>query len=335
MTSERKFITENIRRLLLKEFLMKETKKAGFGGLDIKRTPMGTRVTLIIERPGLVIGRKGSTIKALTHAVETDFTFDNPQIEVQEVQDANLNGQIMAERLASALERGWHFRRAGHSTVRRIMDSGAKGCQVILSGKLTGQRHRTEKFKAGHIKYCGEPKLLWMEEGYAVAKKKLGTIGVKVQIMDPAAVLPDEVKIRKLTPTGETEVPEKPKSEAKPYPTDKPKTSTDKKTDKKEVLDNVAKKAEPKKATEGKKKVDEAKAEAKPKDKKVTPLPTNTPPAETKKVAPEDKKAKPAPATPVAKEAKTEAKADAKAEANIETTLAPAKPAEGPPKKEE
>ncbi|MCK5024842.1 MAG: hypothetical protein KAR56_04420, partial [Thermoplasmata archaeon] len=71
----------------------------------------------------------------------------------------------------------------------------ARGCQVIISGKLTGQRHRTEKFKEGHIKFCGEPKLQWMEEGYTPAKLKAGVIGVKVQIMHPKARLPDEVNI--------------------------------------------------------------------------------------------------------------------------------------------
>jgi small subunit ribosomal protein S3 len=195
MTSERKFVMENIRRYLLKEYLMKETKRAGFGGLDIQRTPMGTRVTLTIERPGLVIGRKGSSIKQLERAVNEDFNFDNPKIEVQEENNPSLNAQIMAEKLASALERGWHFRRAGHSTVRRIMESGAKGCQVVISGKLTGQRHRMEKFKKGHIKFCGEPALEWMDEGFAVAKRKLGVIGCKVQIMNPNAKLPDEIEV--------------------------------------------------------------------------------------------------------------------------------------------
>ncbi|UCH88990.1 MAG: 30S ribosomal protein S3 [Thermoplasmata archaeon] len=195
MTSERKFIAENIRRVLLKEYLMQKTERAGFGDLDIQRTPLGTRVTLIAERPGMVIGRKGATIKELTKIVEDDFKFDNPQIEVQEAPNPNLNPQIMAQKLVSALERGWHFRRAGHSTVRQIMAAGAKGCQVIISGKLTGQRHRVEKFKEGHIKFCGEPKKQWMHEGFAVAKKKLGIIGVKVQIMDPNAKLPDEVEI--------------------------------------------------------------------------------------------------------------------------------------------
>lgn len=193
---DKRIIVEKVRRVLLKEYLMKETRRAGFGGLDIQRTPMGTRVTLLAERPGLVIGRKGGAIKSLTEAVERQFKFDNPQIEVQEVSSPALNAQIMAEKLSNALERGWHFRRAGHSTVRRIMEAGAKGCLVVIAGKLTGQRHRTEKFKAGHIKYCGEPRNLWMDLGFAVAKLKPGVIGVTVEIMDPRAKLPDEIEIK-------------------------------------------------------------------------------------------------------------------------------------------
>jgi len=192
---DRRIIVENMRRVLLKEYLMRETRRAGFGGLDIQRTPMGTRVTLLAERPGLVIGRKGGTIKTLTEAVERQFKFDNPQIEVQEVEQPSLNAQIMAEKLANALERGWHFRRAGHSTVRRIMEAGAKGCLVVIAGKLTGQRHRTVKFKEGHIKYCGEPRNLWMDRGFAVAKLKPGVIGVTVEIMDPKAKLPDDIEV--------------------------------------------------------------------------------------------------------------------------------------------
>jgi small subunit ribosomal protein S3 len=193
---DRRIVVENVRRMLLKEYLMRETQRAGFGGLDIQRTPMGTRVTLIAERPGLVIGRKGGAIKALTEAVERQFSFDNPQIEVQEVSNPSLNAQIMAEKLANALERGWHFRRAGHSTVRRIMEAGAKGCLVVVAGKLTGQRHRRQKFKAGHIKYCGEPRNTWMRKGFAIARLKPGVIGVTVSIMDPDAKLPDDIIVR-------------------------------------------------------------------------------------------------------------------------------------------
>ncbi len=195
MASERKFIKENVRRVLLKEYLRKQTARAGFGGIDIQRTPLGTHITLIAERPGLVIGRRGSTINELTRAVEEDFHFEHPQIEVSEVANPALNPHIMAQKLALALERGWHFRRAGHSTVLRIMEAGAKGCQVTISGKLTGERHRTVRFKAGHVKYCGEPKLQFMWTAYATAMKKAGMMGIKVQIMDPNARLPDEIDV--------------------------------------------------------------------------------------------------------------------------------------------
>ena len=190
MASERKFVAENIRRVLLKEYLMKEVSRAGFGGLDVQRTPMGTRVILTTERPGLVIGRRGQTIKNLTAVIEDRFGFENPQIEV-----ASLNAQIMAEKLAFSLERGWHFRRAGHSTVRRIMDAGARGCHIIVAGKLTGQRHRTEKFKEGYIKFCGEPKANFIDHGYAVAKLKMGVIGVTVEIMAKDAKLPADITV--------------------------------------------------------------------------------------------------------------------------------------------
>ncbi len=184
MANERKFIRENAKRSLIKKFLVKEIEGAGFGGMNIQRTPIGTRVNILVERPGMVIGKSGAKIKDLTDSIRTKFNVDNPQIE---------NAQIMAEKLAEALERGWHFRRAGHSTVRRIMQAGAKGCQVILAGKLTGERHRTEKFTEGHVKYCGETAKEVMDIGLATAKLKPGVLGVKVRIMRPDAKRPDEI----------------------------------------------------------------------------------------------------------------------------------------------
>jgi small subunit ribosomal protein S3 len=262
MTSERKFIEESVKRVLLKEYLKRKTERSGFGGLDIQRTPMGTRVTLIAERPGMVIGRKGETIKELTEYVENEFQFDNPQIEVKEVTNPNLNPHIMAQKLANALERGWHFRRAGHSTVRRIMGAGAKGCQVIISGKLTGQRHRTEKFREGHIKYCGETKLNWMLEGYAVAKKKLGVIGVKVQIMDPKAKLPDEIELRELKDVAEIKtIPEVTKPEAVVTETAEAETEPDAEVEAEDKEESDSEEEKEKKEKESKKKSEKKKSE--------------------------------------------------------------------------
>jgi small subunit ribosomal protein S3 len=276
MTLERKFIAENIKRVLLKEYLKQKVERAGFGGIDIQRTPMGTRVTLIAERPGMIIGRKGTAIKELTDIVSEDFEFDNPQIEVQEEKNPSLNPHIMAHKLAAALERGWHFRRAGHSTVRRIMAAGAKGCQVIISGKLIGQRHRVEKFKEGHIKYCGEPARIWMNEGFAVAKKKTGVIGIKVQIMDPHAKLPDEIEVKDpitVADVAKVKVEDK-KVAKKPEPEPEPETepeTTEKKTSSKKSTKKTEKKSEDK--------IENVEPEPKAEEKKDEPEPVQ--PAET------------------------------------------------------
>jgi ribosomal protein S3, eukaryotic/archaeal type len=151
MTAERKFVDEGVKRQLIREYLGKRAKKAGFGGAEIQRTLIGTRIVLIVERPGLVIGRGGRLIASLTEDLRKKFDIDNPIIEVADEKNPNLNTEVMASKLANFIERGWHFRRLGHNSIRNIMGSGALGCQIIFSGKLTGDRHRTEKFNSGHI----------------------------------------------------------------------------------------------------------------------------------------------------------------------------------------
>ena len=197
----RKFIDRNVERHLVREFLLSKTERAGFGGLDFQRTPEGTKVTLSAERVGMVIGRKGKIINELQRRLQ-DFNIDNPRLEVAEIENPALNAQVMASKLASALERGWYFRRAGHSTLLNIMDAGAKGCLVVLSGKLTGSRNRTQKFQAGHIKYCGDTAIQFMDIGKSVCVKKLGTIGCTVAIMHPGSKLPHEIEIKSREEVG-------------------------------------------------------------------------------------------------------------------------------------
>ena len=197
-----KMIRRNVDRQLVREYLLKETERAGFGGLTFNRTPEGTKVTLQAEQVGRVIGRRGKVIHDLQRRLQEDFDLDNPQLEVEEIEESRTNAQVMASRLASSLERGWFFRRAGHSTVQNIMDAGARGCIVILSGKITGARHRVEKFQKGHIKYCGETALELMDVGFSTAVKKLGSIGCTVRIMRPGTKLPHEIDIQERSESG-------------------------------------------------------------------------------------------------------------------------------------
>ena len=191
----RTILNRNVERQLVREYLLKETERAGFGGLTFNRTPEGTKVTLKAEQVGRVIGRRGKVIHELQRRLQEDFNIHEPQLEVDEIEESRLNAQVMASRLASSLERGWFFRRAGHSTAQNIMDAGARGCLVRLSGKITGARHRVEKFQQGHIKFCGETALEFMDTGFSTAVKKLGTIGCTVRIMRKGVKLPHEVTV--------------------------------------------------------------------------------------------------------------------------------------------
>jgi len=248
MTIVREMLKERVRRVQVHDHVQKRTTRAGFGGLSIQRTPLGTHVRIAAERPGLVIGRKGSDIQRLTDELERKFGYENLQVEAGEVTRFALNPLIMAAKVANALERGWNYRRAGNSMLQRIMDAGARGCQITIAGKLTGLRHRTEKFLSGHIKFCGEPALELMDVGIAQAKLKPGTIGVKVAIMKPDAVLPAEITIVKpVVETVETEVKEE--------------NSEDKKAD--EVIENPESKEEKSETKDVKKEVPEKKEKAK------------------------------------------------------------------------
>jgi len=198
MAVERKFIQDRIRKLQVKEWLKQEVRNAGFGGVDIVRTPLGTQVSLFVERPGLVIGKGGRRIRMLQEKLK-EFGLDNPQISVDEVEKPEFNAQLMATLLARALERGWYFRRAGYRFLYRIMEAGAKGCEIEISGKLTSERARTEKFVAGTMIHTGDPAYELVRKGFDIAIKKLGVYGVSVRIIPPDVELPDEFKVKEVS----------------------------------------------------------------------------------------------------------------------------------------
>ncbi len=196
MSVEKKFVAEGITKALVNEYLAEELERAGYGGMLMNRTPMGTQITVYAEKPGMVIGKGGKLIRKITRDLDRKFHLDNPQIDVQDVGRGDLNGRVVANRLASSLERGWYFRKAGQSMMRRVMDAGALGCEIVISGKLTGPRSRTEKFISGYIKHSGKPAIDLVDKGYSVAVKKLGVIGCQVRIIPPDVRLPDDFQIR-------------------------------------------------------------------------------------------------------------------------------------------
>jgi small subunit ribosomal protein S3 len=206
MSIVKRFITEAIKRTEIDEFLQKKLERAGYGGVNLSKTPLGTHVVIYAMRPGIVIGRGGETIKELAASLEQNFKVSNPQISVSEIEVPEFNAHVVANRVSSALERGVHFRRAGFWALNQVMEAGALGCEIVISGKLTTERARFEKFRAGHYPIVGEPALRAMKTAEVHVQLKPGMIGVRVKIMPPDAYFPDKVTIMEAEPPSETTV---------------------------------------------------------------------------------------------------------------------------------
>ena len=200
MSAVRYFIDLNTRKLQIDEFLMKELNSAGYGGVDIRKMPMRTELTIHASRPGVVIGRRGSKIRELTSILEEEFGVENVQLEVNEIENPWLDAFVMASRLARQLERGVRFRRMAYWILRRVMRAGAIGCEIIVKGKLSSRRARYQKFRKGTISKTGEPSKLYVDEADDTAVLKPGVIGIKVRIMQPDAQLPGIIQVKEPEP---------------------------------------------------------------------------------------------------------------------------------------
>jgi small subunit ribosomal protein S3 len=221
MSIVKRFITEAIKRTEIDEFLQKKLERAGYGGVNLSKTPLGTHVVVYAMRPGLVIGRGGETIKELATILEENFKISNPQISVSEIEVPELNAYVVASRVASALQRGVHFRRAGFWALNQVMDAGALGIEIVISGKLRTERARFEKFRAGYFPRCGEPALRYMRKAEVHVQLKPGIIGVRVKLMPPDAVFPDKIQIVSELPPSEEKVEEAAQEKAAEVPQEK------------------------------------------------------------------------------------------------------------------
>lgn len=182
MSATKKMIQDNYNMMLLRDYLRREIRDAGFSHFDIQKQPTGTRVSLYVVRPGMVIGRKGSVIRDLTERLESNFDYKNPQIRVEEIRTPELSPSVMCGRMSSHIERGTAFRRATMWTLRQVMDAGAMGVQITVSGKLRGDRSSFEKHTAGILPRAGHHAQVIVDEDIAHVKTPMGLIGIRIRI---------------------------------------------------------------------------------------------------------------------------------------------------------
>jgi small subunit ribosomal protein S3 len=179
------FIEQGIKKVAVDEYLASKFWRAGYAGVDIIKTPLGTRVIIYALRPGLIIGRKGQALKTIQTILEKVFGIENPQITVVEVENPDINARVVAANIALALERGIHFRRAAFIALRRVLAAGALGCEIVISGKLVAERSRYEKLKAGKVYKSGDQSLRLVDRAVAHVLLKPGMYGVEVLITRP------------------------------------------------------------------------------------------------------------------------------------------------------
>lgn len=206
MSAIRNVMKNNFRNMELNEYLSSSLTEAGYGGAEVQKTPIGTKITLFVIRPGLVIGRKGSGIRDLTARLEQNFNLENAQVSVTEVTKPELNPHIMANRIAQLIERGTAFRRASLWTINTIMGAGAMGVEITISGKLRGERAHFEKHTAGIIPKSGKVAEEVVRSSTNSLLTKMGLVGIKLKISLKEEIHHDFDLVTESQPMGDTEI---------------------------------------------------------------------------------------------------------------------------------
>lgn len=203
----------------IREYIKQNLGKGKISRVRIEYTPVGEKIIVSTNKPGLVIGRKGEKIDELTRVLKRRFKLENPHIEIDEIIQPEFDAQLIADEIALSLERlgPMKFKVISYKILQRIMNAGAQGVELRLSGKLPSSRAKSWRFSQGYLKKTGDSAKV-VDRAKAVAQTKPGTIGIKVAILSPNAKIHDKIKVdeemvNKIKQNIEAEVEEKPKRE--------------------------------------------------------------------------------------------------------------------------
>ena len=223
---ERKFVAQKIKEFQIEEYISHNLQNVGHSHTKMMKTPLGEKIVIFASRPGLIVGRKGQNIKQLTKNLKKRFEMENPQIEISEVEFPNLDAKIVAEKIVDALERfgSEKFKAVGHKIMSEVMNGGALGIEITISGKVPSARAKSWRFYTGYLKKCGDIAIEGVSTARVQAHLKTGVIGVKVSIMPPDIKLPDDISFIKPeeTPQVQEQKPEEAKTQEQEEEEEKP-----------------------------------------------------------------------------------------------------------------
>uniref|UniRef100_A0A8C1S263 DNA-(apurinic or apyrimidinic site) lyase n=3 Tax=Cyprinus carpio TaxID=7962 RepID=A0A8C1S263_CYPCA len=210
ISKKRKFVSDGIFKAELNEFLTRELAEDGYSGVEVRVTPTRTEIIILATRCELYTLFNVMTIcrriRELTAVVQKRFGFPEGSVELyaEKVATRGLCAIAQAESLRYKLLGGLAVRRACYGVLRFIMESGAKGCEVVVSGKLRGQRAKSMKFVDGLMIHSGDPVNYYVDTAVRHVLLRQGVLGIKVKIMlpwdpsgkiGPKKPLPDHVSI--------------------------------------------------------------------------------------------------------------------------------------------
>jgi len=251
------FIKDKLKKISIANYLKKKLKSAGFIDVDILKTSFHTRVIIYALKPGFIIGKKGSNIRALTDDLEKEFGFNKVHIEIGEIPNKNLDPKVIMESIQSNIARGMTWKSVVYGALRQIKEAGAIGAEIIAKGNTSGkgQRKRKSRFFFGYLKKAGDQKDLVSIEKRTTFPS-LGTIGITLRIVNPNVLFSDKVDVSALAKDFKIRMEEE--------ELEKTKVSAEKSDDKK-----VIKEKSDEKKTDDKKVIKEKSDEKKTDDKKV------------------------------------------------------------------
>ena len=193
---ERKTVKFKKDEFTIKERIKSEIGKGKVSRVKIEYTPVGEKIIISTNKPGLVIGRGGEKIQLLTEILKKDFKLENPHIDIDEITEPDLDAQLVADDIALGLERfgPLRFKVLAYRALQRIMKAGAWGVEIRLGGKLPSSRARLWRFSQGYLKKTGDSAKV-VDRAQAKAQTKPGTVGVKVSILRPGSELKDRINV--------------------------------------------------------------------------------------------------------------------------------------------
>lgn len=194
---ERDFIAQKTKEFHIRKYLESKLSNVGLSQIRLKKIPLGEKIIIYTSRPSLIVGSKGANIKDLTAYLKKQFNLENPQIEINEIKNIFLDANVVAEKIASSLERfgSARFKSVGHKMMENVIRAGALGIEITISGKIPGARAKSWRFYQGYLKKCGDVSIVGVHRAQKTATLKSGVIGIKVSIMPPDIKLPDKIEL--------------------------------------------------------------------------------------------------------------------------------------------